>query len=133
MKPKAIPALALLAAVLAAGCGQRAEHPLRIGLLVWPAYEVPYLARHLGYYDGLDVQLVEFQSPAEALRAYRSEGIDAVAVADRATNRRMLAGDPPGLLEPLTRTLAVMNSQSFIQDSLPVEPLLDSRFFRSPD
>lgn len=70
----------LLAASIVAGCGNAADIPLRVGLLVWPAYELPYLARHLGYYDDHDVQLVEFHSPAEALRAYRSRGIDAVAV-----------------------------------------------------
>lgn len=69
-----------LAIAATTGCENPPGEPLRIGLLVWPAYELPYLARHLGYYDGLNLQFVEFHSPAEALHAYRSDGLDAVAV-----------------------------------------------------
>lgn len=74
--------LAGAALVLAAvsGCSEPDRSPLRVGLLIWPAYELPYLAQHLGYYEGLDIRLVEFRSPAEVLHAYQSGGLDAIAV-----------------------------------------------------
>jgi len=53
---------------------------LRVGLLVWPPYEFPFLAEALGEYEGAGIELVDYRSPAEALRAYRSGMIDAVAL-----------------------------------------------------
>ena len=65
--------------VLASGCGAE-KPPLRVGLLIWPAYELPYLAQARGLLDTRSIQLVEFNSPAEVLRAYNSGGLDAIAV-----------------------------------------------------
>lgn len=62
------------------GCSESVRSPMRVGLLIWPAYELPYLAHHLGYYEDLNIQLVEFRTPAEVLHAYQSGGLDAIAV-----------------------------------------------------
>lgn len=80
MKLKHAAGSALLAIVVLNGCGNGAEAPIRVGLLVWPPYELPYLARELGYYEDLNLELVEFHSPAEAVRAYDTNGIDMVAI-----------------------------------------------------
>ncbi len=60
---------------------------LRIGANIWPGYEPMYLARSLGYYDGQPIQLVEFSSSTEVLRAYRNHLIDVAALTgDEALN-----------------------------------------------
>lgn len=61
------------------GCGQ-AEKPLQVGANVWPGYEPMFLARSLGYYQGHPIQLIEFSSAAEVVRAYRNGLIDVAAV-----------------------------------------------------
>ena len=73
---------AILVLGLAAVCGQCADplRPLRVGLIVWPPYELPVLARSLGRLDASRVDLVDYGSPAEALRAYRNGVVDAVAL-----------------------------------------------------
>lgn len=53
--------------------------PLRVGILAWPPYHFAYLAQILGYYE-TEVELVEFQSPAEVGRAYLSDNLDVVAM-----------------------------------------------------
>lgn len=59
-------------------CGCAAEKPpLRIGVLVWPPYELAYLAEERGYLDGTRIELVDYQTPAEVTRAFRYGLIDA--------------------------------------------------------
>lgn len=53
---------------------------MRIGLSQWPPYEMPFLARDLGYLDGVPVELVDMRTPAEVRRAYRNGLLDGVAV-----------------------------------------------------
>lgn len=53
---------------------------MRVGVLVWPPYETLFLARDLGYYDEGEIQLVDFETPAEVLRAYQNGVIDIVAL-----------------------------------------------------
>lgn len=67
--------LAILA-LLMVGCATE-EPPLRIGALVWPPYELAYLARDRGYFDTNRIELVDYQTPAEVTRAYRYGLIDA--------------------------------------------------------
>lgn len=52
--------------------------PLRIGINAWPGYEFLYLAQEKGFYRdaGVDVRLVEFNSLADARRAYERGQID---------------------------------------------------------
>ena len=69
----------LLVAALA-GCGRAPETVLRIGTNVWVGSEPLYLARELGYLDPAAVQLVEYPSASEVLRAYRNQAIDGMVI-----------------------------------------------------
>jgi NitT/TauT family transport system substrate-binding protein len=69
---------ALLAALL--GCMREPEPALRIGTNVWIGSEPLYLARELGHLDLGAVQLVEYPSASEVLRAYRNQAIDGMVI-----------------------------------------------------
>lgn len=71
-------AVALIAALTVA-CSSR-EPPLRVGVLVWPPYELVFLAAELGLLDRERVVLVDLSSPAEAIRAYQAGQLDAIFV-----------------------------------------------------
>src|SRR3954467_202419 len=62
------------------GCMREAEPPLRIGTNVWVGSEPLYLARELGQLDPGAVQLVEYPSASEVLRAYRNQAIDGMVI-----------------------------------------------------
>src|SRR5215475_4243375 len=70
--------LALAVAVI--GCTPEPEPPLRIGTNVWIGSEPLYLARELGHLDLSAVQLVEYPSASEVLRAYRNQAIDGMVI-----------------------------------------------------
>jgi NitT/TauT family transport system substrate-binding protein len=72
-------ALAVLLALLA-GCAREPETPLRIGTNVWIGSEPLYLARELGRFDPAAVQLVEYPSASEVLRAFRNQAIDGMVI-----------------------------------------------------
>ena len=84
MKTMARRALWLLtcASLLAAlsGCIREPEPALRIGTNVWIGSEPLYLARELGHLDLGAVQLVEYPSASEVLRAYRNQAIDGMVI-----------------------------------------------------
>ncbi|HJY78140.1 MAG TPA: ABC transporter substrate-binding protein [Burkholderiales bacterium] len=84
MKTMARRALWLLtcAALLTAlfGCMREPEPALRIGTNVWIGSEPLYLARELGHLDLGAVQLVEYPSASEVLRAYRNGAIDGMVI-----------------------------------------------------
>lgn len=61
------------------GCSKPKE-PIRIGVLVWPSYELAYLAHEKSYFDSSRVELIDFLSPAEMVRSYRFGLIDAMFV-----------------------------------------------------
>jgi NitT/TauT family transport system substrate-binding protein len=68
-------------AVLAlASCMRNDEAALRIGTNVWIGGEPLYLARDLGHLDSRAVQLVEYPSASEVLRAFRNFAIDGMVV-----------------------------------------------------
>ncbi|HXJ54599.1 MAG TPA: ABC transporter substrate-binding protein [Burkholderiales bacterium] len=69
---------ALLAAL--SGCIREPEPALRIGTNVWIGSEPLYLARELGHLDLGAVQLVEYPSASEVLRAYRNQAIDGMVI-----------------------------------------------------
>jgi NitT/TauT family transport system substrate-binding protein len=74
---------ALVAAVLAlalCACMRPPEAALRIGTNVWIGSEPLYLARDLGRLDPDAVQLVEYPSASEVLRAYRNQAIDGMVI-----------------------------------------------------
>jgi NitT/TauT family transport system substrate-binding protein len=62
------------------GCMREPETALRIGTNVWIGSEPLYLARELGRLDPTAVQLVEYPSASEVLRACRNEAIDGMVI-----------------------------------------------------
>jgi len=73
--------LALAAIVLSLfGCARESEPALRIGTNVWIGSEPLYLARELGRLDSSTVQLVEYPSASEVLRAFRNQAIDGMVI-----------------------------------------------------
>ena len=56
------------------------EPALRIGTNVWIGSEPRYLARELGRLDPQTVQLVEYPSASEVLRAFRNQAIDGMVI-----------------------------------------------------
>jgi len=73
-------ALAGAALLPFAGCVRGPEAALRIGTNVWIGCEPLYLARELGYMDPKAVQLVEYPSASEVLRAFRNQAIDGMVI-----------------------------------------------------
>jgi NitT/TauT family transport system substrate-binding protein len=74
-------ALGGAALLLALGSCVRAPEPaLRIGTNVWIGCEPLYLAREMGYLDPKAVQLVEYPSASEVLRAFRNQAIDGMVI-----------------------------------------------------
>ncbi|HET8831823.1 MAG TPA: ABC transporter substrate-binding protein [Casimicrobiaceae bacterium] len=73
--------IALLAvAMVLGGCMRGPEPALRIGTNVWIGSEPLYLARELGRLDPQTVQLVEYPSASEVLRAFRNQAIDGMVI-----------------------------------------------------
>jgi len=73
--------LACIALVLPlSGCGRDPESALRIGTNVWIGSEPLYLARELGLLNPKSVQLVEYPSASEVLRAFRNQTIDGMVI-----------------------------------------------------
>ena len=62
------------------GCMREPETALRIGTNVWIGSEPLYLARELGHLDPAAVQLVEYPSASEVLRAFRNQAIDGMVI-----------------------------------------------------
>ena len=73
-------ACAALPLALAGGCMREPETALRIGTNVWIGSEPLYLARELGRLDAAQVQLVEYPSASEVLRAFRNQAIDGMVI-----------------------------------------------------
>ena len=74
--------LCLLAcfALVLSGCVREPEPALRIGTNVWIGSEPLYLARELGRLDSKTIQLVEYPSASEVLRAFRNQAIDGMVI-----------------------------------------------------
>jgi NitT/TauT family transport system substrate-binding protein len=78
---RAFRVLAYVALALALfGCTREPESALRIGTNVWIGSEPLYLARELGHLDASAVQLVEYPSASEVLRAFRNQAIDGMVI-----------------------------------------------------
>lgn len=69
---------ALLSWPFAAGCSAPTP-PLRVGSLVFPGYELVFLARESGWLDPALVRLIEMRSNTDALRALASGQLEAAA------------------------------------------------------
>jgi len=87
----------LLAAL--AACTRPTPPALRIGTNVWIGSEPLYLARELGKLDAAQVQLVEYPSASEVLRAYRNQAIDGMVISlDELFNLAVDGFDPKVVL-----------------------------------
>jgi NitT/TauT family transport system substrate-binding protein len=75
---RAIAGVALLLTL--SGCMREPDAALRIGTNVWIGSEPLYLARELGRLDAATVQLVEYPSASEVLRAFRNQAIDGMVI-----------------------------------------------------
>jgi NitT/TauT family transport system substrate-binding protein len=82
--PRAAKRLCLVAWLLLVcamtGCARNAEPALRIGTNVWIGSEPLYLARELGQLKPEAVQLVEYPSASEVLRAFRNQAFDGMVI-----------------------------------------------------
>jgi NitT/TauT family transport system substrate-binding protein len=67
-------------ALALAGCAREPEPTLRIGTNVWIGCEPLYLARELGHLSPTAVQLVEYPSASEVMRAFRNQAIDGMVI-----------------------------------------------------
>lgn len=73
--------LAMLALVLGLiACVEPPKRPLRVGLLVWPPYELFFLARHHGDFGETPIELIDFSANADLTGAFESRTIDAFCV-----------------------------------------------------
>ncbi len=54
--------------------------PLRVGCNVWTGYEPLHLAAERGFFAGQAVQVIEFPSTADVIRAYRNGALEVAAV-----------------------------------------------------
>jgi NitT/TauT family transport system substrate-binding protein len=60
-------------------CGHK-PLPIRVGIVPWPGTEGLYLARDLGYLKPELVQLLDYPSDPEMIRAYRNGDLDAISI-----------------------------------------------------
>lgn len=70
--------LLLICFWIGSGCGPSHRQELRVGINVWPGYEFIYLAEQKGFFreEGVPVRLLEFNSLADARRAFEHGQID---------------------------------------------------------
>lgn len=73
-------AIAMAVLLVLPGCSREPESPLRIGTNVWIGSEPLYLARDLGHLPAKSVQLLEYPSASEVLRAFRNQAIDGMVI-----------------------------------------------------
>ncbi len=83
-----------------AGCLSRPKEPLRIGMNVWPPYELLYLAEAKGFFrdEGVGVELVDFSSFTGVLRTYHLEQIDGFLSTLGEVQIRENFQDPPAVV-----------------------------------
>ena len=68
--------MAGLVAIALTNCSSPVTSPVRIATNLWPGYETLYLARNLGYFKDKPIQLVDYPSGTEEVRAYRNGEIE---------------------------------------------------------
>ncbi|HEY9602383.1 MAG TPA: ABC transporter substrate-binding protein [Allocoleopsis sp.] len=67
--------VALLTFILVS-CNHQSLKPLRIATNLWTGYEPLHLARDLGYYGDTPIQIVEYASNLERVRAFRNGDVE---------------------------------------------------------
>ncbi len=65
---------------LLVSCAATPPRPLRVAVNSWPGYETLYLSKNLGHYDNTPIQLVDFASGTEEVRAYQNGSVEAAAL-----------------------------------------------------
>lgn len=102
------------------GCSPLAQDPIRVGVHVWPGYELIYLARHLGLLNEKQVRLIETPSATASLRSFATGAMEAACLTldevlsarDEGVNLTVVAvldvsmGADALLVKPDTRDLA---------------------------
>jgi NitT/TauT family transport system substrate-binding protein len=68
--------LAIALLIIVGSCSQKSLEPLRIATNLWPGYEPLHLARDLGYYGDTPIQIVEYASNTERVRAFRNGDVE---------------------------------------------------------
>ncbi|MFU8832342.1 MAG: ABC transporter substrate-binding protein [Wenzhouxiangella sp.] len=110
-------AFAVAILVLAGSCSPPQE-PVRIGILLWPPYDLARLAQAEGFMHPDRIRLIDYQTPAEVVRAARNGLIDGYYL----TTQYALRDHPGG---PDARIIHIID-HSTGGDSLLVRPGLDS-------
>ena len=80
MRTLKISVACLLTLVLCMSCQPSPPSLIRLGTNVWPGYEPFYLAREQGYYQDLNVRLVEYSSASEVIRAFKNGNLEVAAL-----------------------------------------------------
>lgn len=106
------------AMILMVGACSPPQEPVRIGILLWPPYDLARLAQAEGFIEPDRIQLVDYQTPAEVVRAWRNGLIDGYFL-----TTQYALGDDPG--RPDTRIIHIID-ESTGGDSLLARPGLDS-------
>ncbi|MCH6255039.1 ABC transporter substrate-binding protein [Puniceicoccaceae bacterium K14] len=73
--------LICLVSIMLVSCSKKDTTPIRIGINAWPGYEFLYLAEKKGFFEaeGVNVDIVEFNSLADGRRAYERGQLDGLA------------------------------------------------------
>lgn len=72
MTKKLLMAAAAALAVLSAACNRAPQAPMAFSAIAWPGYEPVYLARDLGYFQGVNLRLEQDGDSAATEQAFRS-------------------------------------------------------------
>jgi len=72
--------IAGMVAIALTNCSSPVTSPLRIATNLWPGYETLYLARDLDYFKDKPIQLVDYPSGTEEVRAYRNGEVEVAAL-----------------------------------------------------
>lgn len=105
-----------------------------MGALVWPPYELAFLARDSGHYADANIRLLEYQSPAELTRAVRNGGVEAalmtshiaLRLADSGVDLRMIyvvdisAGGDALVAQPFIASLADLENRRIGVEASPL-------------
>ncbi len=109
-------ALAGMIALAAPGCGPPPA-PLRVGILVWPPFELPLVATELGWLPERQVRLLDFHSPAELVRSFERGQVDAAT---------LTLDYLPWLAADTSTRVVFIVDQSLGGDALVAKPWVDS-------
>ncbi|MEX2499981.1 MAG: ABC transporter substrate-binding protein [Wenzhouxiangellaceae bacterium] len=108
----------VFAMILMVGACSPPQEPVRIGILLWPPYDLAVVARAEGFIDPEQVQLIDYQTPAEVVRASRNGLLDGFFL----TTQYALQDHPAGQ----DARIVYIIDHSEGGDSLLVRPGVDS-------